>query len=944
VPSRTDLIDAFMLDAPPSPRRGMSADRPMAQGQSNGPGSDPSREPITGPSAKASADFLFDLLVEVVRRHQPEIEPVLRGTADRGELAPALASRALQAQGIWFQLLSLAEQAAAMRRRRQVEGTRGREQLRGTFDYVLAEASRAGVTAQEIASRLDTLRIRPVITAHPTEAKRVTVLEKHRKIYLLLRELESPRWTTCERGALVDALRDQIELLWMTGELHLDKPTVQQEVAWGLHFFDETLFEVVPEMLTSLERALRRYYPGEDFAVTPLLQFGSWIGGDRDGNPFVTTSVTRQIFSDNALAGMHHYRRCLIELARVLSISERVRRVGEGFRGELNRQLEASGDAAAIAERNPGEPYRQYLTCMVRKLDESIATVQGKRTVRAQYGNADELVVDLRVLEDALVDTGCSAIASDLVRPVRWAVEIFRFSTVRLDLRENTTRTTQTLQAMWRATIPGGESPPSLDSADWRSWLLGELARPRSGARTLVGLPAEAEETLAMFRLVGEMRHRLDREAFGSFILSMTRSVNDVLGAYVLAKEAGVFLDAAGIEICPLPIVPLFETIDDLHAAPTIMRELLAISVVRRSTRWQGGVQEVMIGYSDSNKDGGFVSSNWELAKVQSKLTRLGGEARIAIAFFHGRGGSVSRGGVPTGRAIAAQPAGSIRGRFRVTEQGEVVSFKYANRGTAAYQIELLASSVFEHAWKSEREQALVPRSEFDDAMEAISGAAHAAYHQLTANPNLVTYVQAASPLEEISLLNIGSRPARRLGAQTLDDLRAIPWVFAWAQNRHAITGWYGAGSGLAGFIEVRGERGEALLHRMFRDCRLFRLILDELEKTLALVDLSIARDYAELVADEGARRMIFSMVEREYWLTREMVLRISGDQEVAQRFAQYRARLDERLPTINQVNRQQVELLRRFRTADDALTKEEYKSALLLSINCIAAGLGATG
>ena len=933
-----------MLDI--QPRRGgeMRANRPVVYGLSNRPLSDASRELITGPSVKEAADFLFDLLMEVVCRHQPEIEPVLRGTASRFELNPALMSRALQAQGIWFQLLSLAEQAAAMQRRRQIEGARGRDQLKGTFDYVLAEASRANVTAQEIGSRLDTLRIRPVITAHPTEAKRVTVLEKHRKMYLLLRELESPRWTSSERCALVDALRNQIELLWMTGELHLEKPTVQQEVAWGLHFFDETLFEVLPETLVSLERALRRYYPGEHVEVTPLLQFGSWIGGDRDGNPFVTTSVTRQILSDNALAGMRHYRLCLIELARMLSISDSVRPVSDAFGNELNRLLHASGDASAIGGRNPGEPYRQYVTCMIRKLDESIAAVQGRRTARAQYGNADELVVDLRVLEKALVDAGCSSIAGDLVRPVRWTVEIFRFSTVRLDLRENTTRTTEALQAIWLATTTAGDAPPSPGSTDWRCWLRSELARPRSGERALAGLSAEAEETLAMFRLVGDMRHRLDREAFGSFILSMTRSVDDVLGAYVLAKEAGVFLDAAGVEICPLPIVPLFETISDLRAAPAIMRELLGIPVVRRSARWQGGVQEVMIGYSDSNKDGGFVASNWELAKVQSKLTRLGEEARIAIAFFHGRGGSVSRGGVPTGRAIAAQPAGSIRGRFRVTEQGEVVSFKYANRGTAAYQIELLASSVFAHSLKSEREEALIPRSEFDDAMEAISGAAHAAYHQLTSNANIVTYLQAASPLEEISLLNIGSRPARRLGVQTLGDLRAIPWVFAWAQNRHAITGWYGAGSGLAGFIEVRGSRGEALLHRMFRDCRLFRLILDELEKTLVLVDLSIARDYADLVADETARSIIFSMVEREYQLTRDTVLRISGDRKIAQRFAQYRARLDQRLPTINEVNREQVELLRRFRSAQDELTKEQYKSALLLSINCIAAGLGATG
>ena len=933
-----------MLDIHPRPGCGVNPNRSTAHGLGGSPRPDLSREPITGPSAKDSADFLFDLLLEVVCRHQPEIEPVLRGTGCRSRLDPGLVSRALQAQGIWFQLLSLAEQAAARRRRRAVEGTRGRDQLQGTFDYVLAQASRAKVGAEEIGSRLRTLRIRPVITAHPTEAKRVTVLEKHRKMYLLLSELESPRCTLSERRALVDALRNQIELLWMTGELHLEKPTVQQEVAWGLHFFDETLFGVLPEMLRSLERALRRYYPGENLEVAPLLQFGSWIGGDRDGNPFVTTSVTRQILSDNALAGMRRYRRCLIELARMLSISERVHPVADGFRGDLSRLLAASGDAATIGERNPGEPYRQYLTCMVRKLDESIAGLQGRRSAGAQYGSADELVVDLRALEKALADAGCSSIAGDLLRPVRWAVEIFRFSTVRLDLRENTTRTTQTLQAIWRATTAGADRPPPPGSADWRCWLLSELTRPRSKERALPGLSAEAEETLAMFRLVGEMRHRLDREAFGSFVLSMTRSVDDVLGAYVLAKEAGLFLDAAGVEVCPLPIVPLFETISDLRAAPAIMRELLGISVVRRSTHWQGGVQEVMIGYSDSNKDGGFVSSNWELAKVQSKLTRLGEEARIAIAFFHGRGGSVSRGGVPTGRAIAAQPAGSIRRRFRITEQGEVVSFKYANRGTAAYQIELLVSSVFEHALKSEREQALVPRAEFDDAMEAISGAAHAAYQQLISNPNLVTYLQAASPLEEISLLNIGSRPARRLGVQTLGDLRAIPWVFAWAQNRHAITGWYGAGSGLASFMGVRGERGEAQLHRMFRDCRLFRLILDELEKTLVVVDLSIARLYADLVADEAARRTIFSMIEREYHLTCAMVLRISGDREVAQRFAQYRARLDQRRRTINEVNREQVELLRLFRSADDELTKEQYKSALLLSINCIAAGLGATG
>jgi len=427
-------------------------------------------------------------------------------------------------------------------------------------------------------------------------------------------------------------------------------------------------------------------------------------------------------------------------------------------------------------------------------------------------------------------------------------------------------------------------------------------------------------------------------------VLSMTRSVSDVLGAYLLAKHAGLFADTAGTESCTLPIVPLFETIEDLQRAPAIMRELLSVPLVRRSVRAQGGVQEVMIGYSDSNKDGGFLTSNWELSKAQIKLTRLGQEAGIPIAFFHGRGGSVSRGGAPTGRAIAAQPAGSIQGRMRITEQGEVVSFKYANRGTAQYQIELLAASVVEHSLKSEREKALAPTAEFDEAMEALSGAAQASYRGLIDHPDLLTYYQAASPLEELSMLNLGSRPARRFGARSLSDLRAIPWVFAWSQNRHFVPGWYGVGTGILTFLQVRGPRGAALLNRMFTESRLFRLIVDEVEKTLTYVDLEIAREYAELVPDSGVRNTILAMVEEEYQRTVEAVLKISGGRELVERYPRFRRRLGRRLPTINQVSRQQIELLRRFRESGGDKSQEEQLSALLLSINTIAAGFGATG
>jgi phosphoenolpyruvate carboxylase len=700
-------------------------------------------------------------------------------------------------------------------------------------------------------------------------------------------------------------------------------------------------------MLSLLDGALEQYYPGTHFEIAPFFQFGSWIGGDRDGNPSVTTAVTGWTLRQNALASLRHYRERIEGLAKLLSITERALPVPAGFRAELARELDASGEGEAIAARNPGEPYRQHLSLVLRKLDATLARVQGMEIggPGAAYANADELILDLRTIENALIEAHSASIAKNLVRPVRRAVEIFRFSTVRLDLRENTTRTTAALQSLWWATAGHGDATPQeLGSREWRSWLLRELARPLTALRLVPELPAETSELIAMFRQAGEVRRGLDRDAFGTFILSMTRSVDDILGAYLLAKEGGLFLDTAGTEICAMPIVPLFETIADLKAAPGIMREALAVPLIRRSTHWQGGVQEVMIGYSDSNKDGGFVASNWELCKAQSQLTRVGADAGVAIAFFHGRGGSVSRGGAPTGRAIAAQPAGSIRGRFRVTEQGEVVSYKYANKGTALYQMELLAASVFEHALKSEAEEALQPSREFDDAMEALAGASRAAYSGLIGHPDLVAYFQAASPLEEISLLNIGSRPARRFGARSLNDLRAIPWVFAWAQNRHVITGWYGVGSAIKSLLDVRGDEGLKLLRRMFESSRLFRLIIDEVEKTLLLVELDSARDYASLVADEGVRENILGLIEAELARTKEMVLKVSGGTSIAERFPEFRAAIQSRLATINEVNREQVQLLRRFRGTEQESEREAFKSALLLSINTVAAGLGATG
>ncbi len=885
--------------------------------------------------AREVLDTLFGLLCAVVRRRQPEIEPVLRGEAPIPAAREDLLLRCLQAFGIWFQLIALAEQNASMRRLRHTEAERGPEEIPGTFAHVLREAARAGVPAEAIQALLRDARIRPVLTAHPTEAKRVTVLEIHRRIYLRLVEIETPRWTPRERRARIDALRNEIELLWLTGELRLEKPTVAQEVAWGLHFFEEALFAQVPEVMAKLEAALESHYPGHAFRLPPLLQFGSWIGGDRDGNPFVSNAVTRDTVLRNRAASLKRCRARLLDLVRSLSIAEHAITVPTSFAVSLAGRLADLPDGEAIARRNPGEVFRQFAFSMLEKLEAAL----GNPSEAWAYHSADALADDLKTLEQGLADADCGALGRALVRPVRREVEAFRFRTVRLDLRENTTVINRTLEALHRISVPSA----AVDPASWRHWLQTELARPLVALPEFQGLDAEAESTLATFRLAAEMRASVDRETFGGFILSMTRSVADVLGVYVLAKYGGLFVDAQGVEACTLPVVPLFETIEDLRRAPEIMRELLATAVARRSVREQGGVQEVMIGYSDSNKDGGFFTSNWELHLCQARLTRVGEEAGLPIAFFHGRGGSVSRGGVPTGRAIAAQPAGSVAGRCRITEQGEVVSAKYANRGTARYHLELFASSVLEHSLKSTTEAALAPAPEVDEAMEALSGAAYAAYRRLADHPGLVEYFQAASPVEELALLNIGSRPARRFGAKSLADLRAIPWVFAWTQNRHMVPGWYGVGSGIASFIEVRGTAGEQLLKRMFERSRLFRLIIDEVEKCLAQVDLSIAREYTALVPSASVRDEVYGMVAEEYRRTVERVLGLSGATALCTRFPRFQRRLARRLTIINQVGREQVRLIRRFREAP-AEARQRGLVPLLLSINCIAAGLGWTG
>ena len=710
------------------------------------------------------------------------------------------------------------------------------------------------------------LRVSPTITAHPTEAKRVTVLENHRRIYRKLVELEVNRWTPRERDRLIDELRNSIALLWMTGELRLERPTLDEEVSWGLHFFNETLVEGTREAGERLADALKCHFPEARIDAPAFLRFSSWIGGDRDGNPNVSTEVTRRTLRRHRDNAIRRYIAELDRLVRILSISEHVSPPDDRFRQRLRSALDATGDAEQVVGRNPHEPFRQFCVACATRLRASVA---GADDEAEPYGGPEAFVDDLRALEEALRGIGAGGVATSEVVSLRHLVTCFGFRTAALDIRQNADAVRRTVEALGGTPGKLGENP-----AD------GAKLDPES-----VELEAEAAETLALFTLLGESRP--DPDAIGAFVLSRTSSVDDVLGVAWLAAATGA---ASRFP----PIVPLFESVESLREAPGILDELLSDARTRAAVTDEAGVVEVMLGYAESNKDGGNLASVWELQKAQRAMLSVCEKREVPVRFFHGRGGPVSRGGAPTGRAIAAQPAGTVRGRLRIVEQGEVVTARYSNRGTARTHLELLGAAVLSHTLGAAASETPETGSRASEMMETLSGESRASYRELVEMPGFLDYFLAASPVEEFSQLRTGSSSSARSGEARLDELRAAPWVFAWSQNRHLLTGWYGLGSALDARVSAGGLEE---LQRMFAEMKVFRLVIDEVEKTLHQTDLTIAARYAGLVDDETTRHRIFERITAEHDLTVRHVLAITGQEGIAERFPGFRRRIGEAAP-----------------------------------------------
>ncbi|CAN7491597.1 phosphoenolpyruvate carboxylase [Mesorhizobium sp. LjNodule214] len=879
--------------------------------------------------------LLLRLLLQVASAREPEIAAVLSGRRSLVSLAAEQRIPALQASGVWFQLLTIADELLAMRARRELEQGAGVDEVPGSFASVIAQMAANGHSAARVQAALDELCVGPTMTAHPTEAKRVTVLEIHRRIYRKLTELDQPRWAPRERDLLVADLESEIELLWMTGELRLERPTVEREIAWGLHFFREVIFEATPQLYGKLQGAFERHYPGEPVRIPSFMRYASWIGGDRDGNPNVTAAVTAHAMAEYRNAAIGWYLTQMQRLVTVLSASSNVIDLPASFKPVLQTALDKSGQAHVIAARNPDEPLRQFASALLARL---VATRDGGA---AAYLSAEAFRADLNGLTCVLEAIGGRAVAGRFVQPLLWQLGSFGFRTVSLDIRQNSTVVNRVLAEVFALTNPA--DPVAVGTPQWSERIRAAISQGERLEIDADRLSPEAGELLSTFSVIREHISSSDADAVGSFVLSMTRSADDLLAVYLLAQYCGLSTAPGGGGTIRLRIVPLFETIADLQAAPGILNGLLGVSLVRRTVRDFGARQEIMLGYSDSNKDGGFLASNWELAKAQKRLAAVGRKHNVRISFFHGRGGSVSRGGAPTGRAIAAQPQGTVARTMRVTEQGEVVSSKFANRGTGLHQLEVLAAGVLAHSVGSPGDVEPKETPEFDEALEALAGMSQASYARLMAEPGFLDYFNQASPVAELALLKMGSRPDRRFGASGIADLRAIPWVFAWSQNRHLLTGWYGIGSALSSFVAVRGEAGRELLARMFEHSRFFRLIVDEAEKTLYQSDMEIARLYAGLVADSDAARRIYARIVAEYELTRRLIGDLTGG-DLSARFPMFKRRFDNLRRQMDDIHRLQVDLLREVRANTGTADQKRATDALLVSINCISAGLGWTG
>ncbi|MCA9416816.1 MAG: phosphoenolpyruvate carboxylase, partial [Candidatus Omnitrophica bacterium] len=740
-----------------------------------------------------------------------EIVSYLPWFGDRVPLEEACTPRLVQAYSIAFQLLNMAEENSANQLRRMHERERGVQAWRGLWGAQLKFLQEAGKSQEEIAEALGRVRVEPVLTAHPTEAKRITVLEQHRDLYLAHVSRENSMWTPSEIEDISRKIRSILERLWRTGEIYLTKPSVEME-RQGIEYY---LTQIFPEAIGKLDRHLEHAWESLGFDRRqlhehfPTLRFGTWVGGDRDGHPFVTPEVTEKALLSFRLQALHIHKRSLEQLRAHLSLSESLQPVPECLANGIAQQWDIlGGKAAKLAERNEDEPWRQFVSMMIARLplSDRMPTDQIELSTNyfTSYRFPSELLADLQLLRKSLDEIGAQFIIEEDIDVAIRLCKVFGFHLATLDIRQNSAFHEKAIEQVLAAL---GEKDREFSKwpEDKRVAFLSEnLNSPERRLLQNAKLEDEAENAIRTFSVVARHIRRYGTWGVGALILSMTRSLSDLLGVYFLAREGGLLeADEEGRTVCPLPVTPLLETVGDLENGARIMREFLAHPVTKASLEWQRRIeipetdvpiQQVMIGYSDSNKDRGIFASQWALHQGQSEIARVAEEANVRIRFFHGRGGTIGRGAGPSHHFLEALPDRTLNYDLRITEQGEAISQKYANLLTATYNLELLAAGTCRFSALGSREDV---DAEFREIFQFLADRSADAYSELLSKDGFIGFYRQATPIDVLELSRIGSRPSRRTGTHSLSDLRAIPWVFSWSQSRFFLPGWYGVGSAL---------------------------------------------------------------------------------------------------------------------------------------------------
>ena len=823
-----------------------------------------------------------------------------------GDMPIDRAYQMTKAFAIYFELTNLAETNHRKRRRRAVELHRAESPSQpGSFRSALARMRAADITAADALLLLLRLEVIPVFTAHPTEVARRTVLFKRKRIAAELERLDRLPLTDTEAAAGAESIAAEITALWQADEVRRRQPTLRDEIKMGLDYYADSIISTLPGLYDEMAAAFRDEYGTETAAnhLPSVISFGSWIGGDRDGNPNVTPEFTHDALRMARQTILDHYVQVVEDLLRQLGPSSHQVAASEALREALARYASKISFKDAKAElRAEGELYRRYLVFMLRRL---VCARDDSRHPHA-YSSADEFADDVDLMRRSLAENKGERIARRLLDPLMRQVQTFGFHLHTLDIRQHARVHERAVKEM----SAGPGSAPS----------------------------TETMMLLDTLRKVAELKRSYPPEAIRSYVISGARSGSDVLGLVWLAELSGVKVGASGGDPGLMP-VPLFESIEDLRACPEICRGLWTSPDYQRLLDSWVRRQEVMLGYSDSNKDGGMLTSAWEIYKAHRALHEVARECAVELRIFHGRGGTVGRGGGPTHRAITSQPPGAFEGHIKITEQGEVMNWKYSDPVLTERNLELMAAASLEALSKMGGPQA--DEAQWCEAMETMSQEAFTYYRERIAeNADIFRYFEEATPVRELEHAKIGSRPARRGESTGIEDLRAIPWVFGWMQSRHVVPAWFGVGFALERFAG-RGTGNEELLKQMMADFPLFSDLIRNVEMGMAKADLTIARLYAELVSDTALRERVFEMIDDEFQRTRRMLLRVTGQTRLLETNEVLARSIRLRNPYVDPLSLIQVELLRRKRAGEES---EELNHALAATINGIAAGLRNTG